>query len=126
MAMMQSYKNNTALAGADTKNGIPTMKRSFNNNPLALSADFNNASLKGLGNSGSGTNFNFKLPAMNIGGPKDSQNYNNMTRNSQAYNPKGTDAIVDKSNEEMMHVDRHLNTMLADTLKNRKSQVRLF
>ena len=82
MAMMQSYKNNTALAGADTKNGIPTMKRSVNNNPLALSADFNNASLKGLGNSGSGTNFNFKLPAMNIGGPKDSQNYNNMTRNS--------------------------------------------
>jgi hypothetical protein len=27
MAMMQSYKNNTALAGADTKNGVPTMKR---------------------------------------------------------------------------------------------------
>lgn len=50
----------------DNKNGSSPMKRSFNNNPMTLSVDFNNGAM-GLGNSGSGKNFNFKLPAMNSG-----------------------------------------------------------
>jgi hypothetical protein len=40
-------------------NGASAMKRSFNNNLMTLSVDFNNGAM-GLGNSGSGKNFNIK------------------------------------------------------------------
>lgn len=84
MLIMQSYKNNSnSLIGMnDIKNGLSQMKRSFNNNPMTLSADFNNGAM-GLGNSGSGKNFNFKLPAMNSN-HNESLN-NKMTRNSSGY-----------------------------------------
>lgn len=87
MAIMQSYKNNSnSVVGMnDAKNAGSSMKRSFNNNPMTLSVDFNNGAM-GLGNSGSGKNFNFKLPAM-IAGQNDSLNYK-MTRNSSGYIPK--------------------------------------
>lgn len=85
MLIMQSYKNNSnsVLGMNDAKNGVSPMKRSFNNNnPMTLSVDFNNGAM-GLGNSGSGKNFNFKLPAM-IAAQNESQNYK-MTRNSSGY-----------------------------------------
>ena len=51
---------------------------------MTLSVDFNNGAM-GLGNNGSGKNFNLKLPAMMA--QNESQNYK-MTRNSSGYIPK--------------------------------------
>lgn len=97
---MQSYKNNSnsVLGMNDIKNGASAMKRSFNNNPMTLSVDFNNGAL-GLGNSGSGKNFNFKLPAM-IAAQNDSLNYK-MTRNSSGYIQKQP-SVFDKTSEEII------------------------
>jgi hypothetical protein len=98
--IMQSYKNNsnTVLGINDIKNSALAMKRSFNNNPMTLSVDFNNGAL-GLGNSGSGKNFNFKLPAM-IAAQNDSLNYK-MTRNSSGYIQKKP-SVFDKTSEEII------------------------
>ena len=97
MVNMQSYKNNSnSLMGMN--NGASAMKRSFNNNPMTLSVDFNNGAM-GLGNSGSGKNFNIKLPAM-IAAQNDSLNYK-MTRNSSGYIGKQP-SVFNKTSEEMI------------------------
>jgi hypothetical protein len=79
-------------------NGASAMKRSFNNNLMTLSVDFNNGAM-GLGNSGSGKNFNIKLPAM-IAAQNDSLNYK-MTRNSSGYIGKQP-SVFNKTSEEMI------------------------
>ena len=95
MLIMQTYKNNSNSV-VDNKNGPSPMKRSFNNNPMTLSVDFNNGAM-GLGNSGSGKAFNFKLPSMNLG-----QNESlKMTRNSSGYIPKHPSAF-DRTHEEIV------------------------
>lgn len=74
------------------------MKRSFNNNPMTLSVDFNNGAM-GLGNSGSGKNLNIKLTAM-IAAQNDSLNYK-MTRNFSGYIGKQPSFFY-KTSEEMI------------------------
>lgn len=83
---MQSYKNNSNSV-LDNKNGSNPMKRSFNNNPMTLSVDFNNGAMGLGGNSGSGKAFNFKLPAMNNMGVAGNDSLK-MTRNSSCFIPK--------------------------------------
>ena len=100
MAIMQSYKNNSnsVLGMNDVKNAASSMKRSINNNPMTLSADFNTNGM-GLGNSGSGKNFSLKPPTM-IAAQNESQNYK-MNRISSGYIPKQTN-VFDKTSEEII------------------------
>jgi hypothetical protein len=82
----------------DVENAASSMKRSINNNPMTLSADFNTNGM-GLGNSGSGKNFSLKLPTM-IAAQNESQNYK-MNIISSVYIPKQTN-VFDKTSEEII------------------------
>jgi hypothetical protein len=90
--------------------GIPSsLKRSIHNNPLNQSHEVGNG--------------NFKLPPMGSGQASGAESIKKMSRNnsnSMTYN-NTIIATNEKGADELTHVDKNLNNLLADTLKNRKS-----